>query len=120
MSDYYMSVRDYMKQCIAGELTEERLKAYGGKLDEYSQKYASGRATDGNYNRKIEEELNNLIGYLEAGLPDIIDRIKRRGRDPKDFLQEFIRDHISEETLSHLMKFPPDTLEDKSLEEALA
>jgi hypothetical protein len=133
MGETYM-VRECYEKCLGSiddsmdnEQAIKVLKAYGTKVDGYIEKYIRGRSLPGKYSRKVHEELSELAGYLMEGLPDLIREgivvVKGGGiliETIEEALRGFGERNISEETWSHPMRSPPDTLEDKSLEEALA
>ena len=104
MADEYMTIADYVEQCLSGDLTEERLVVYGNKLYEYEDEYAKGRAYNGSYDSNIEGEIRELIGYLRGGLP----KEMKDGSvdffwegDVEKSLRSFIETEISPETPSH-------------------
>lgn len=112
----YRTVGDLVGYFLGnGELTAERLKVYGEELDRISEEYAQGRADSG-YNKEIREDLNELVGYLRNGLPDMLDRLKERGKDSKDYLKRFVRDNISPKTLKHPIPPPIAAQVTKTLE----
>jgi hypothetical protein len=105
----YMDVESFIEDCMAGELTVERLVAYGNKLDEYRQRYTEGRAHNGNFDDKIELEIDGLVSYIRGGLPDRIQNgiIEAKGQTPEEALRKFVGRNISPETLSHLIDYKP-------------
>ena len=104
----YMDVESFIEDCMAGELTEERLVAYGNKLDEYRQRYTEGRAHNANFDDKIELGIDKLVSYLRGGLP----KKTKDGSvdffwegDVKKALKSFIETEISPETLGHIIDY---------------
>lgn len=100
----HMTIGEFIELLLSGELTIERLKKFGNKLDEFAEKYIAKRADVG-YNVDTETEMNLLVGYLRHGLPDRFERILEKGRNPRDRLFDFVQKYISSDTHAFVITY---------------
>jgi hypothetical protein len=102
----HMTIGEFIELLLSEEITIERLKKFGNKLDEFSQKYASTRVDVG-YNTDIQIEMDRLIGFLQWGLPASIENGSVDflwDGEPRNFLQSFLED-ISQDSLAFIITY---------------